>query len=142
MTKIYRSKVSYLLLLFIFVIFYFPLVIEGIEVGLHKELVTIFLVFLGIYAFILHVFFFTIYTIEDNQLKIKCGFFSYKPILIQNIQSIAKTKSILASPAASFDRIVIRYNKSEEIILSPKNKHEFAKDLCKTNPKIQNLLEK
>ncbi|MDD3773374.1 MAG: PH domain-containing protein [Weeksellaceae bacterium] len=141
MKKTYRSKVSYLLLLFIFLLFYLPLIVEATETGFHRNLVFSFSLLFVIYALVLHLFFFTIYTIEDNQLKIKCGFFTYKPIPISAIKSISKTRSILASPAASFDRIEIKYGKWDEIILSPQNKYEFAKDLCAINPEIQNLMK-
>jgi len=68
----------------------------------------------------------TEYTIEDKKLKIKCGFFTYKPIEINEIREITKSSNIISSPAASFDRIEIKYGKFEELIISPKNKFEFA----------------
>ena len=85
-------------------------------------------------------FFKTIYTIEENKLKIKCGFFSYKSIEINDMREIAKSTNIISSPAASFDRIEIKYGKFDEVIISPKNKFEFAKDLVKINSKIVNTL--
>ena len=80
----------------------------------------------------------TEYTIEDKKLKIKCGFFTYKPIEINKIKEITKSSNIISSPAASFDRIEIKYGKFEELIISPKNKFEFAQYLTNLNPKIKN----
>lgn len=80
----------------------------------------------------------TEYTIEENKLKIKCGFFTYKPIEINEIKEITKSSNIISSPAASFDRIEIKYGKFEEMIISPKNKFEFAKYLTGLNPNIKN----
>ena len=81
------------------------------------------------------------YIIEENKLKIKCGFFTYKPIEIKDIKEITKSNSIISSPAASFDRIEIKYGKWEELIISPKDKFTFAKHLTNLNPKIKNNLE-
>ena len=80
----------------------------------------------------------TVYTIDGNKLKIKCGFFTYKPIEINDIKEITKSNNIISSPAASFDRIEIKYGKFEEVIISPKDKFEFAKYLTNLNPKIKN----
>ncbi|MBW7871619.1 MAG: PH domain-containing protein, partial [Flavobacteriia bacterium] len=43
---------------------------------------------------------------------------------------------ILSSPAPSFDRIIVKYGKFDEIILSPKDKFKFTKDLKQINPDI------
>ena len=41
-----------------------------------------------VFAFIVHLFLKTQYTIENNKLKIKCGIFSFKPIDIDEIKEI------------------------------------------------------
>ncbi|EPR72995.1 hypothetical protein ADIWIN_2083 [Winogradskyella psychrotolerans RS-3] len=83
----------------------------------------------------------TEYTIDEKKLNIKCGFFKYKPIAIKDIKEISKSSSVMSSPAASFDRIEIKYGKFEEIIISPRNKVEFAQYLTKLNPDIKNNLK-
>ena len=88
-------------------------------------------------AFTLHLFFKTCYTIEHKKLKIRCGFLSYQPIEIGTIKKITSTKSLVASPAPSFDRIEIKYGKFDEVIISPKDKLSFAADLKNINPKIK-----
>jgi len=93
-----------------------------------------------LFGFITHMFFKTEYTIEENKLKIKCGFFAYKPIDINDMKEISKSTNMISSPAASFDRIEIKYGKFEELIISPKDKFEFAKYLTNLNPKIKNNL--
>ncbi|MFA7615571.1 MAG: PH domain-containing protein [Moheibacter sp.] len=136
MQKKYPSKVSYGLLIFIFLIFFGPLIwdfangrAEGKSIGL---LIFISLIFL----FVLHLFFGTVYTIENDILKIKSGFFKFKPIPVSKIKEVSKTSIILSSPAPSFDRILIKYGKFDEIILSPKDKFKFTKDLKQINPDI------
>ncbi len=138
----FKSKVSYILLLFIFSVSFIPLIFDFINQGLTNEILwlTIFLSVLMI--LILYVFFGMVYTIEDNMLKIKVGFIKYKPIPIAEIKEISKSYNIISSPAASFDRIEIKYGKYDEIILSPKNKFQFAEELCKINPEIKNKLKK
>jgi hypothetical protein len=64
--------------------------------------------------------------------------FSFKPIDINEIRAISKTKSIMSSPAPSFDRIELKYGEFNEVIISPKNKFQFAKDLTKINQNIKN----
>lgn len=140
MTKKYPSKVSYGLLFVIFLIFFAPLISNLInpDQGLEIDLVTLFL-FL-VFGFVLHLFFKTEYTIEHGQLKIRCGFFSFKPIAISDIREVSKTNSLISAPAASFDRIEIKYREFDEVIISPKDKLNFVKDLMKINPNIKNKM--
>jgi len=80
----------------------------------------------------------TVYTLDGDVLKIKCGVISYKPISVSEIKEISKTNSWNSSPAPSFDRIEIKYGRNQIIVLSPKNKVNFAKDLSAINDKIIN----
>jgi hypothetical protein len=57
---------------------------------------------------------------------------------INDIKEITKLNTIISSPAATFDRIEIKYGKFEEMIISPKKKFEFAKYLTNLNSKIKN----
>jgi len=140
MIKIYPSKVSYGLLTFIFLVFYGPLIpysLLGESIG---KIIGGIVILSLVFAFILHMFFRTQYAIDNRKLTIKCGVFSYKPIDIEEIKVIFTTKSIISSPAPSFDRIQIKYGKYKEIILSPKDKFNFADDLTKINPNIKNKI--
>ncbi|RZS93984.1 PH domain-containing protein [Aquimarina brevivitae] len=136
----YPAKVSYGLLIFIFSVLYAPLVPSLINAEVHRDTIGLFGFLSLVFAFVLYLFFGTYYTIEDKQLKIKCGFFSYNPIAIEEIQEVARTTSLLASPAPSFDRIKIKYGSRNEIILSPKDAHNFVEELILRNPRIQNKL--
>ena len=138
MTKKYSSKVSYGLLTVVFIVFFSPLILNLIKSGINLNLTLISLFLIIIFGLITHMFLKTEYTIEENKLKIKCGFFTYKPIEINEIKEITKSSNIISSPAPSFDRIEIKYRKFEEIIISPKNKFEFAKYLTSLNPNIKN----
>jgi len=138
MTKKYSSKVSYGLLAIVFVVFFSPLILNLVNDGLNMNMILIGLFLIIIFGLITYMFFKTEYTIEENKINIKCGFFTYKPIAINDIKEITKSNNIISSPAASFDRIEIKYGKFEEMIISPKNKFEFAEHLTKLNPKIKN----
>jgi len=127
MTKKYSSKVSYGLLTVVFIIFFSPLILNLIKSGINLNLTLISLLLIIIFGLITHMFLKTEYTIKEHKLKIKCGFFTYKPIEINEIKEITKSSNIISSPAASFDRIEIKYGKFDEIIISPKDKFEFAK---------------
>ena len=52
-------------------------------------------------------------------------------------KKIEKTNSILSSPALSLDRIAIKFNKFDEVYISPKEKQAFVDDLIKINPAIE-----
>ena len=88
-------------------------------------------------AFISHMFLTTYYLIRDNQLFINCGFFFKKTVSIDTIKKISETNNFISSPAASLDRLEIRFNKYDSVIISPKEKSEFIKDLLSIKPAIE-----
>ncbi|PID27178.1 MAG: hypothetical protein CR982_06915 [Candidatus Cloacimonadota bacterium] len=137
MIKQFSAKVSYTLLGFVFLVFYTRLIYTLIKGEINKGVIAIFIFLTLIFAFILHLFFKTRYTIEGNILKIKSGIISYKPININEIKEISKTNNIISSPAPSFDRIEIKYGKFDEIIISPKDKLDFVNEIKKINPNIK-----
>lgn len=80
------------------------------------------------------------YIIDQEQLIIKTGFPYKVKIDIKTIRKIRKSNSILSSPAASFDRIEILYNKYDDILISPKDRAAFIADLLEINPNIEIIL--
>ena len=137
-TNKYPSKVSYGLLTIVFLLIYAPLIPALFSSEPNGKLIGLIGFLTLVFILIAHLFFSTRYLIENNLLKIKCGIFSFKPIDINEITEISKTKSILSSPAPSFDRIEIKYGKFNSIIISPDDKCRFAEDLMKINPQIKN----
>jgi len=138
--KKYKAKVSYVLVLFVLLVFLIAFISILNERNFNSETIISLVIPFLFLAFILHLFFKTEYTIENGKLKIKCGLISYMPIEISQIKRISKTRSILSSPAPSFDRIKIEYGKFGEIIISPKDKVNFAKDLTTLNSNIENKI--
>ncbi len=142
MKQTYPSKVSYSVLLVIFAITIPVAIFTGYEDNFGVAFWFSFTILLLVDIFVLHLFLNTKYTIEDNLLKIQSGFFKEKPIEISDIKEIKKTNSIISAPAASFDRIEIKYKTFSTMIISPKNKAEFIKHLMEINPNIVDKVTK
>ncbi|MCF6133357.1 PH domain-containing protein [Flavobacterium wongokense] len=129
--KIYKSKIDWWMgLPLLYPIFKSIVgIIEGEWIG-----------YLGLTACFLFFFFIsksTRYIIEENQLTVKCLFIVNDKIDISNIRKIEKTGSILSSPALSLDRIALKFNKYDEVYISPKDKKAFVEDLLKLNSGIE-----
>ena len=90
-------------------------------------------------AFVLHMFYGTAYFIADGYLRIKCGFFRGWNINIQQISTVRRTRNPLSSPAPSLDRLELRYNKYDTVMVSPADKEGFLSALQTINPEIQVL---
>ncbi|OYX27135.1 MAG: hypothetical protein B7Z06_04650 [Flavobacteriales bacterium 32-35-8] len=142
MIKKYDSKVSYALLIAIFFLYFVPIVFAIINTGFVKGTIVLIAILIPSYLFILNIFLRTNYVIDADVLKIKCGLLYNKRINIHEIKKISKTNSLISSPAPSFDRIEIAYGKFDSIIISPKDKVTFVKDLMLINPNITNHITK
>lgn len=137
---IYYSKVSYTLLIVLFLVFFGPLIPNYFIYGFNSNMLFTTLALIILFGLILHMFFNTTYKIEKEKLYVKCGFFKYKAVNISEMKKVSKSSNIISSPAASFDRIEITYGKFDELIISPKHKIKFVEDLQKINPEIINNL--
>ena len=129
--KIYKSKIDWWMSLFLVYPIFRSIVsiIEGNWIG-----------YLGILLCFLFIFITsksTSYIIEGDQLTIKCVFIVNEKIGISKIRKIEKTNSILSSPALSLDRIVIKFNKYDELYISPKEKQLLINNLLEINPNIE-----
>lgn len=78
----------------------------------------------------------TRYIINENQLIVQSTWIVNERIDVSKISKIEKSNSILSSPALSLDRLRIRYNKYDEVLISPKEKKAFIDELLKVNPNI------
>ena len=76
-------------------------------------------------TFIIHMLLTTQYKVIGKILRIKSGIFVNKSVNIDTIRKISETNSILSSPANSLDRLELRYNKFERIIISPEDKGDY-----------------
>lgn len=86
-------------------------------------------------AFILHFLATTSYTITPETVFVQCGFFRWQ-IPTQRITRITETHNPLSSPAPSLDRLDIRYNQYDNLMISPRDKQKFIAALQQLNPSI------
>ena len=70
----------------------------------------------------------TRYTIDDTSLRVRSGPFRWT-IPIQDIRSITPTRDPTSSPALSLDRLLIEYSNGRVLLVSPREKDAFLRDL-------------
>ncbi|MBC8032644.1 MAG: PH domain-containing protein [Chitinophagaceae bacterium] len=91
-------------------------------------------------SFIASVFLKTYYQLTDNNLLIvTCGFFYKITIPIMNIETIRPTRNPISSPALSLDRLELRYENGNRVLLSPANRPDFIASLQQVNASIKIL---
>lgn len=66
----------------------------------------------------------TCYVVEASVLRIRCGPFSWN-ILRSSIENIEPSRSPLSSPALSLNRLKIRYDAGQSVMVSPSAQDEF-----------------
>lgn len=130
--KTYKSQVGRELSILVSAILAFA----GIAMILKNNWIGLGIVLLAA-TFILHLFLTTYYQIMGSQVRIKSGFIVSKTIPIDTITKIAETKNPISSPALSLDRLELKYNRYDSIIISPKNKMAFIADLLRVSPNIE-----
>jgi hypothetical protein len=130
MDKTYKSKIDRGIILPILLV-----LLVGVFMTLMKIWVGL-LVILLLLTFIIHMLLTTQYKIVGRTLKVKSGVFVNKVVSIDAISKILDTNSKLSSPANSLDRLELRYNKFDRIIISPKDKDGFIKTLYELKPDI------
>lgn len=87
-------------------------------------------------ALLLWLWFGTSYKIDDENLIVKNGLFK-STIDIKSIKKLRATKTLLAGPALSIDRIEIQYKRYDSVIVSPKEKNKFIESLLSKNKSIK-----
>lgn len=132
--KLYKSKIDSAIAIFTVSIF----LLVGFTILKIDELNYFGIIFYVLtLLFIVHVSMTTNYFIVDEkELIIKSSFLVNIKIDIKTITRIEETKSLISSPALSTDRLKIFYNKYDSVIISPKNKIDFIKDLKSVNSLI------
>ncbi len=66
----------------------------------------------------------TQYIVSAQQLKVRCGPFSWS-IPLSSITSVSNTRNPLSSPALSLDRLEIKYGNGKSVMVSPAEKAAF-----------------
>ena len=95
-----------------------------------------------LFILVLYLLFSIRYIIAGNVLTVKCGSLYKRMYDINKIKSIKPTCNPLSSPAASLDRLEIKFIDSRNVLLiSPKNKQSFVDHICRINVNVS-LLKK
>lgn len=130
--KIYKSKVSFAMLIIIFII------LSGSFFSAFQSLQIVpIMIYLLLNVLIIFLFFSTKYIISGNNLNIKTSFLVNTNIDVLTIKKITASNNPISAPASSLDRLEIFYNKFDSVLISPKNKQEFVNDLLRVNPNIE-----
>jgi len=66
----------------------------------------------------------------------KCGFLYNQQIKVSSITQIKETRNPISSPALALDRIEIKFDKYNSVLISPKKKEMFIEHLQQINPSI------
>ncbi|MDD3914856.1 MAG: PH domain-containing protein [Bacteroidales bacterium] len=134
MKKVYRSRISVLLVGFILAVL-IPAVVPMVKHSITSGLVTIG----GVFVFILLLLSGIRYIICNNKIYIKVWMFSCGSIEISNISSVKRSYNPLSSPAASLKRLriyLIGGSVFSYILISPVREQEFIQELKSLNPNI------
>lgn len=131
-TKIYKSKIGLELVVPVVII------LGGTSlIMIYQKVWPGLIINLSVIVFLWYTLKTTMYTIKDNKLLVRCGFFVNEAIKIESIKKVSETKNMISSAAASLDRLEILYNKFDSILISPKEKMKFIEHLLSINPAIQ-----
>jgi hypothetical protein len=129
---LYRSKIGYELAIPIFVVLGVVAALVINKAGAIPALA----IPIGLMCIIAYLFYDTTYKIEGETLEIRFGFLYKMKVSIKEIREIRETNNPLSSPAASLDRLDIRYGRSGSVLISPQRKEEFVNELLKIQPEI------
>lgn len=131
MKAIFKSKLSPFSL-----IIFFMILVMGILL-LTKGSISGFIILSLLLIFFIYLYTSTQYIItNDDRLIVNCGFLVHEEMHIKSIHSITSTRTLLAAPAFSFDRIIISDNLFHSVVISPVNKEDFLQKLLMINPEI------
>lgn len=82
-------------------------------------------------AFVLSMLYSIRYVLDDERLRVNCGPIRYS-IPLSAIDHVKPSRNPLSSPAASLDRLLIKWDGGRKrILISPENKMAFMEDLKK-----------
>ena len=130
--KVFRSRISVLLVAFILPIFV-PLFMGINDSKMYAELFILFVVLLPMIL----IFTGMRYVILDGKLYVKMWFIPYGSVNIANIISVERSYNPLSSPASSLKRLHIRLKTGGfGWLISPVREKEFIEELKAVNPDI------
>jgi len=141
--KVFRSRISVLMMVFILSILSIPL-ITVIRSGniFNSEFYTIVGVLFGVLLFIVLLMYGFRYEITNKYIQLSTWGTCKNNRPLSEIVSVERSYNILSSPAASLKRLRIKFKKENKFsiisywLISPVREHEFLETLKKYNPDI------
>ena len=133
--KVFRSRVSVLLILFI-LLTVLPIFILPIKYGSSKGV----WILSASLLFAIFVFSGLRYIISGDKLLVKMCSIPYGSIDIKSIISVKRSYNLLSSPASSLKRLCFKFiknGKTSWILISPVREQEFIEALKSVNPQIR-----
>lgn len=136
--KKYKANRKGILIYIVVIITILPIAIFLMDTDTFVAKPFILLPLLAPLLLILWIYFDTSYKIENEHLIYRSGFLRGK-INIENIKEIVKGKTSYSGKKPAFARkgLIIRYNKFDEIYISPESNDEIINDLLKLRPEIK-----
>jgi hypothetical protein len=130
MATVYKSKIDWWLLIILVVAIALALYVSAaIVVSGSLGIWWVLLVTAGLgIGLPLWVMLSTHYTLDNGRLLIKSGPFKWQ-IPLMDIKSIRPTSNPLSSPALSLDRLRIEFGRGSAIMISPRDKEQFLRDI-------------
>ncbi|WP_172435915.1 PH domain-containing protein [Sediminicola luteus] len=138
--KTYKSKFGYTVVIFTCLVCLYPIFSGYTQGSTFLEKPFPIGVLLFCIVLVLYLNFDTQYTIQDSQLKVRCGFLYQRTFDVNSFTSVKRTNNLISSPAPSLQRLEIKYGNYGSLIISPENEKQFAADLVRINPTIHNSL--
>lgn len=65
------------------------------------------------------------YQLNQDHLLVRCGVLIQLRIPYQQIRQVAKSRSVVAGPALSMNRLAIDYGRMDQVLISPKDQAGF-----------------
>lgn len=132
-----KNIFSYLIFAFTAAIIIFACIQEYIEEGFSLSAAPLYIISLIILVF-LGGMATTHYIVTPSHIIYKCGFINGK-IEINNIHEIVKGKTMHVGfkPALATKGLIIKYNKFDDIYISPETNDAFIEAVLKINPDIK-----
>ena len=131
-----NTSIYWICLLFILVVIPFVWLEEAENMAV-KIFVTILLG--SISGFMIWLFYGTFYEINSNEILIQNGPVKGK-IQIDSIREIISNTTMWVGfwkPATAMNGLIVKYNKFDELYISPKTNEKFIEEILKINPEIK-----
>ena len=130
--KIFRSRISVLLILFILAIFIFT----SLSIFQERDSRGAY-IFGAIFLIMMFLFTGVRYIISGDKLFVKMWFIPMGTIKILEISSINRSYNPLSAPAVSLKRLALYRYRNLSALISPVREQEFLEELKTINPRIK-----